>query len=179
MFKTIKAYVRASYLLAIHRDSSKQLRADLSGLVRDYDTFKHVTDLPVVVSDKYCSGFACAYGNSSTGDRYIVMSQAMYSMYKMGTDIDKVDAVVCHETGHHRLGHLDHSLLDLAVCALDSDRSMQREYEADEYAHVRGYPIIEALIDIRSFYYTHCEWGVIDVLTQRIQRLESLPSPKF
>ena len=147
-----------------------QCKANLDGLVRDYDTFAHVTSHPVVVSDYYCAVFASAVLE------YIVISSNMYSMYLRGENTDVIDAIIKHEDGHHSLGHLNMSMVALVTTAMDSEASIQREYEADEYSHNAGYPMLGALGHLRS----ECigiygaDHELISLLSARIERLESL-----
>ena len=50
------------------------------------------------------------------------------------------DAIIQHELGHIKLGHLD----DGKRASL-RERHLEKEFEADMYSHNKGYPILETL----------------------------------
>ena len=102
-----------------------------------------VEDVYVFVSDEYClcsayltkdviGGFA---GINSFGMPVIIINNKCNELPKAYRD-----AIVQHELGHIKLGHLD----DGKRASLRK-RNLEREFEADEYSHNKGYPMIETL----------------------------------
>ena len=164
-----RVYSAVQYVVE-NRCVISQCMADLDGLVRDYDTFAHVTKHPVVISDLYCATFASAIGE------YIVMSTPMYAMYMRGENTDIIDAIVKHEDGHHHCGHLNCSVVSMVSTSMNPDLFIQREYEADEYSYMANYPMAQALEYLRN----ECigiygkDHEICNVLAWRIDRLHTL-----
>ncbi len=164
-----RVYSAVQYVIS-NMPAISQCKADLDGLVRDYDTFAHVTKHPIVVSDMYCCMFASAVGE------YIVMSNNMYAMYLRGENTDFIDAIIKHEDGHHECGHLNCSYVSLISASMDHELFIKREYEADEYAYMANYPMAEALEFLRN----ECigiygvDHEIVRVMNDRIGRLHTL-----
>ena len=100
-----------------------------------------VEDVYVFVSDEYClcsayltkdviGGFA---GINSFGMPVIIINKKCNEL-----PLAYRDAILHHELGHIKLGHLDDkpSL---------RKRHLEREFEADMYSQQKGYPMIETL----------------------------------
>ena len=164
-----RVYSAVQYVISNY-SAIQQCMADLDGLVHDVDTFAHVTKHPIVVSDMYCCTFASAVG------RYIVISNAMYSMYLRGENTDLIDAIIKHEDGHHELGHTSVSTVSVVSASMDPDAFIKREYEADEYSYMANYPMAEALEYLRNecigIYGEDSE--ICCILAWRIDRLRTL-----
>ena len=102
-----------------------------------------VEDVYVFVSDEHClcsayltkeviGGFA---GINSFGMPIIIINNKCNDL-----PLAYRDAIIHHELGHIKLGHLD----DGKKSSLRK-RHLEKEFEADEYSHNKGYPMIETL----------------------------------
>ena len=109
-----------------------------------------VEDVYVFVSDEYClcstyltkdviGGFA---GINSFGVPIIIINNKCNELpetYRY--------AIIHHELGHIKLGHLD----DKKKPSLRK-RYLEKEFEADEYSHNKGYPMIETLKFMKTIF---------------------------
>ncbi len=102
-----------------------------------------VEDVYVFVSDEYClcnayltkdviGGFA---GINSYGMPVIIINNKCNDL-----PLAYRDAIIHHELGHIKLGHLDGDKKPSL-----RKRYLEKEFEADEYSHNKGYPMIETL----------------------------------
>ena len=57
------------------------------------------------------------------------------------------DAIIQHELGHIKLGHLDGKKKPSL-----RKRYLEKEFEADEYSHNKGYPMIETLKFMKTIF---------------------------
>ena len=103
-----------------------------------------VEDVYVFVSDEYClcsayltkdviGGFA---GINSFGMPVIIINKKCNEL-----PLAYRDAIIHHELGHIKLGHLDNGKKKPSL----RKRHLEREFEADMYSHNKGYPMIETL----------------------------------
>lgn len=109
-----------------------------------------VEDVYVFVSDEHClcsayltkdviGGFA---GINSFGMPIIIINNKCNDLPKAYRD-----AIIHHELGHIKLGHLD----DGKKPSLRK-RYLEKEFEADEYSHNKGYPMIETLKFMKTIF---------------------------
>ena len=109
-----------------------------------------VEDVHVFVSDEHClcsayltkdviGGFA---GINSFGMPIIIINNKCNDLPEAYRD-----AIIHHELGHIKLGHLD----DKKKPSLRK-RYLEKEFEADEYSHNKGYPMIETLKFMKTIF---------------------------
>lgn len=102
-----------------------------------------VEGVHVFVSDEHClcsayltkdviGGFA---GINSFGMPIIIINNKCNDL-----PLAYRDAIIHHELGHIKLGHLDGKKIPSL-----RERHLEKEFEADEYSHNKGYPMIETL----------------------------------
>ena len=102
-----------------------------------------VEDVYVFVSDEHClcsayltkdviGGFA---GINSFGEPVIIINKKCNDLPE-----EYRNAIIQHELGHIKLGHLDGKKKPSL-----RKRYLEKEFEADEYSHNKGYPMIETL----------------------------------
>lgn len=102
-----------------------------------------VEDVYVFVSDEHClcsayltkdviGGFA---GINSFGMPVIIINNKCNDLPEAYRN-----AIIQHELGHIKLGHLDGKKKPSL-----RKRYLEKEFEADEYSHNKGYPMIETL----------------------------------
>ena len=102
-----------------------------------------VEDVHVFVSDEHClcsayltkdviGGFA---GINSFGMPVIIINNKCNDL-----PLAYRDAIIHHELGHIKLGHLDGKKKPSL-----RKRYLEKEFEADLYSHNKGYPMIETL----------------------------------
>ena len=109
-----------------------------------------VEDVYVFVSDEHClcsayltkdviGGFA---GINSFGMPIIIINNKCNDLPEAYRD-----AIIHHELGHIKLGHLDGKKKPSL-----RKRYLEKEFEADEYSHNKGYPMIETLKFMKTIF---------------------------
>lgn len=109
-----------------------------------------VEDVYVFVSDEYClcsayltkdviGGFA---GINSFGMPIILINNKCNDL-----PLAYRDAIIHHELGHIKLGHLD----DKKKSSLRK-RHLEKEFEADMYSQQKGYPMLETLKFMKTIF---------------------------
>ncbi len=109
-----------------------------------------VEDVHVFVSDEHC--LCSAYltkdvigafaGVNNFGIPIIVINNKCNNLPK-----EYRDAVIAHELGHIKLGHLDGDKIPSL-----RKRHLEKEFEADMYAQQKGYPILETLQMMKTIF---------------------------
>lgn len=108
-----------------------------------------VEDVHVFVSDEHClcsayltkdviGGFA---GINSFGMPIIIINNKCNDL-----PLAYRDAIIHHELGHIKLGHLDGKKTSLRK------RHLEKEFEADLYSQQKGYPMIETLKFMKTIF---------------------------
>ena len=109
-----------------------------------------VEDVYVFVSDEHC--LCSAYltkdvigafaGINSFGTPVIVINNKCNELPK-----EYRNAVIHHELGHIKLGHLDGKKIPSL-----RERHLEKEFEADMYAQQKGYPMLETLQMMKTIF---------------------------
>ena len=109
-----------------------------------------VEDVYVFVSDEHC--LCSAYltkdvvgafaGINSFGVPIIVINNKCNDL-----PLAYRDAIIHHELGHIKLGHLDGKKIPSL-----RERHLEKEFEADMYAQQKGYPMLETLRMMKTIF---------------------------
>ena len=109
-----------------------------------------VEDVHVFVSDEHC--LCSAYltkdvvgafaGINSFGVPIIVINNKCNDL-----PLAYRDAIIHHELGHIKLGHLDGKKIPSL-----RERHLEKEFEADMYAQQKGYPMLETLRMMKTIF---------------------------
>ena len=134
MLNKIKAFVNQVVELV---EAHKTLRSS------SLSTTELVEDVHVFVSDEHC--LCSAYlpkdvigafaGINSFGAPVIIINNKCNDL-----PLAYRDAIIHHELGHIKLGHLDGKKIPSL-----RERHLEKEFEADMYAQQKGYPMLETL----------------------------------
>ena len=141
MLNKIKAFVNQVVELV---EAHKTLRSS------SLSTTELVEDVHVFVSDEHC--LCSAYlpkdvigafaGINSFGAPVIIINNKCNDL-----PLAYRDAIIHHELGHIKLGHLDGKKKPSL-----RKRYLEKEFEADEYSHNKGYPMLETLKMMKTIF---------------------------
>ena len=141
MLNRIKAFVKQVVELV---EAHKTLRSSVLSAT------ELVEDVYVFVSDEHC--LCSAYlpkdvvgafaATNNFGIPIIIINNKCNNLPK-----EYRDAIIHHELGHIKLGHLDGKKKPSL-----RKRYLEKEFEADEYSHNKGYPMIETLKFMKTIF---------------------------
>ena len=141
MLNKIKAFVNQVVELV---EAHKTLRSSVISAT------ELVEDVHVFVSDEHC--LCSAYlpkdvigafaGINSFGAPVIIINNKCNDL-----PLAYRDAIIHHELGHIKLGHLDGKKIPSL-----RERHLEKEFEADMYAQQKGYPMLETLQMMKTIF---------------------------
>ena len=141
MLNRIKAFVKQVVELV---EAHKTLRSSVLSAT------ELVEDVYVFVSDEHC--LCSAYltkdvigafaGVNAFGMPVIIINNKCNDL-----PLAYRDAIIHHELGHIKLGHLDGKKIPSL-----RERHLEKEFEADMYAQQKGYPMLETLQMMKTIF---------------------------
>ena len=141
MLNKIKAFVKQVVELV---EAHKTLRSSV------ITTTELVEDVHVFVSDEYC--LCNAYLTKDVVGAFAAVNDFGISIIVINNKCNNLpkeyrDAIIHHELGHIKLGHLDGKKKPSL-----RKRYLEKEFEADEYSHNKGYPMLETLKMMKTIF---------------------------
>ena len=106
-------------------------------------TTELVEDVHVFVSDEYC--LCNAYLTKDVIGAFAAVTNFGISIIVINNKCNNLpkeyrDAIIAHELGHIKLGHLDGDKIPSL-----RERHLEKEFEADMYAQQKGYDMVKVL----------------------------------
>ena len=141
MFNTIKTTVKQIKELV---EAHKTLRSSVLSAT------ELVEDVYVFVSDEHC--LCSAYLTKDVIGAFAVTNSFGVPIIVINNKCNELpkeyrDAIIAHELGHIKLGHLDgDKKLSLRK------RYLEKEFEADMYSQQKGYPMLETLRMMKTIF---------------------------
>ena len=141
MLNRIKAFVKQVVELV---EAHKKLRSSVISAT------ELVEDVYVFVSDEHC--LCSAYLPKDVVGAFASVNAFGIPIIVINNKCNDLplayrDAIIHHELGHIKLGHLDGKKKPSL-----HKRYLEKEFEADEYSHNKGYPMIETLKFMKTIF---------------------------
>ena len=141
MLNKIKAFVNQVVELV---EAHKTLRSS------SLSTTELVEGVHIFVSDEYC--LCNAYLSKDVIGAFATTNSFGVPIIVINNKCNDLplayrDAIIQHELGHIKLGHLDSKKIPSL-----RERHLEKEFEADMYAQQKGYPMLETLKMMKTIF---------------------------